>query len=470
MGTPRSFLRLACALALLTLVLATPAMSASRMWIGFQDDPNLRWNDHRPSAREQTVAEHATMLRTWAYWPYIAPQEPTDATDSDDPAYRFNDLDEFVRQAQIHGQEVLITLWGTPGWANGDKGPNRLPTNVGTFQQFAFAVAHRYNGRRPGFPYVRFYSIWNEPNLGQFLAPQFSGKKDVGPQLYTKIYRAGYAGVKAGSPQAFVGVGETSPRGHDKHVNGIQDSNSPGHFAQLVAQQKPAIRFDAWAHHPYVPLGVAPLAPARYPNVTLSNLGLFETNLRTYFKRKSVPIWITEYAHETRPDEPKGVTYAQQASYAKIALATAAKLPDVQMFVWFVLRDDPTSTWQSGFIRANGALKPGFSTFSKAAAGYDARNAVFNVAPGRRVGQLRFGVRELAVHMTSTERVGISYQVFDKGRLIVAGGPDSALGVDDWVGFTPVLTPVHKHTYVIKIVAGNIHGDFANRTLTLITR
>ena len=66
--------------------------------------------------------------------------------------------------------------------------------------------------------------------------------------------------------------------------------------------------------------------------------------------------------------------------------------------------------------------------------------------------------------MTSTERVGISYQVFDKGKLIVAGGPDSALGVDDWVGFTPVFTPVHKHTYIIKIVAGNIHGDFAHRT------
>ena len=107
------------------------------MWIGFQDDPNLRWNDHRPSAREQTVAEHATMLRTWVYWPYVAPTQPTDPTDSDDPAYNFKDIDEFVRQAQIHGQEVLLTLWGTPNWANGGKGPNQLPTNIGAFRQFA---------------------------------------------------------------------------------------------------------------------------------------------------------------------------------------------------------------------------------------------------------------------------------------------------------------------------------------------
>src|SRR4051812_39780641 len=410
MGSPRMFLRLLGALALVALALATPTLGASRMWIGFQDDPNLRWNDHRPSAREQTVAEHATMLRTWVYWPYVAPTQPADPTDSEDPAYNFKDIDEFVRQAQIHGQEVLLTILGTPNWANGGKGPNHLPTNIGTFRQFCFAVAERYDGNEPGFPFVRFYSIWNEPNLSQFLAPQFVGKQDVGPRLYAQAYRAGYAGLKAGSPTALVAAGETSPRGHDKHVEGIQDSNSPGHFAQLLAQQRPAIKFDAWAHHPYVPLGVSPLAPARYPNVTLSNLGLFETNLRTYFKRKSVPIWITEYAHETRPDEPKGVTYAQQASYAKIALTAAAKLPDVQMFVWFVLRDDQTSTWQSGFIRENGGLKPGFSTFAKSAAGYDARNAVFAVAPGKRVGTLRFGVRELAAHMTSVERVGISYQ------------------------------------------------------------
>jgi hypothetical protein len=466
---PRTLVRLAAALALLAMALATPAFGAARMWIGFQDDPNLRWNDHRVSAREQTVAEHATMLRTWVFWPYVAPTQPADPTDSDDPAYNFKDLDEFVRQAQIHGQEVLLTIWGTPPWANGGKGPNVLPTNIGAFQQFCYAVAHRYNGHTPGFPYVRFYTIWNEPNLQQFLSPQFSGSKDVGPANYAKVYRAGYAGVKAGSPAAFVGTGETSPRGHDKHVNGIQDSNSPGHFAELLAQQKPAIKFDAYAHHPYVPLGVAPLAPQRYPNVTLYNLGLFETKLQQYFHKKSVPIWITEYAHETRPDEPKGVTYAQQAQYIQIALKAAAKIPEVQMFVWFVLRDDPTSTWQSGTIRANGTLKPGFAAFAKAALPLDARNEIFTVKPKVPVGILRFGVRELAVHMTLTERVGISYQIFDKGKLVSQGAPDSALGFDDWVQFKPNLVPKKGHTYVIKITAGNIHGDFAHRVLTLYT-
>ena len=46
------------------------------------------------------------------------------ATDSFDPAYKFGDVDEFVRNAQVRGLEVLITLWGTPTWANGGKKPN----------------------------------------------------------------------------------------------------------------------------------------------------------------------------------------------------------------------------------------------------------------------------------------------------------------------------------------------------------
>ena len=50
---------------------------------------------------------------------------PASATDPFDPAYTFGDVDEFVRNAQERGVEVLITLWGTPGWANGGQKPQR---------------------------------------------------------------------------------------------------------------------------------------------------------------------------------------------------------------------------------------------------------------------------------------------------------------------------------------------------------
>ena len=52
------------------------------------------------------------------------------------------------------------------------------------------------NGRKhQGYPAVRFWSIWNEPNLNQFLAPQYDGKgKIVSAANYAKLYRAAYAG------------------------------------------------------------------------------------------------------------------------------------------------------------------------------------------------------------------------------------------------------------------------------------
>src|SRR2546423_690535 len=164
-----------CRLTLLAAVfaaLATASASASaapRMWVGFQDDPNFRWNPNRVQAFDQAQQANATIVRTTVYWSKIAPARPANAVDSFDPAYRFDDLDEFVRNAQLHGMEVMLTIWGTPDWANGGKGQNRVPDNYGDLTAFATAVASRYNGTHPGMPFVRYYGVWNESNLNQFL-------------------------------------------------------------------------------------------------------------------------------------------------------------------------------------------------------------------------------------------------------------------------------------------------------------
>jgi hypothetical protein len=140
------------------------------------------------------------------------------------------------------------------------------------------------------------------------------------------------------------------------------------------------------------------------------------------------------------------------------------------MFIWFVLRDSPTSTWQSGFVREDGTLKPGFSAFATAAKPLDARNAVFTVKAGAPVGNLRFPVRELARHMNIGDVVGISYEVFDGTRKIVSGSPATTVAHDDWVTFKPLFTPARNRTYQVRLRAGNIHGDYVNRVLTLISK
>ena len=187
-------------------------------------------------------------------------------------------------------------------------------------------LATRYNGRT-GHGSVSLWSVWNEPNLQLFLTPQFAGKKIVGPANYAKLFKAAYAGIKAGNPLAKVAIGETSARGRDKPLPGVSATIAPGTFAHLLSQVK-GLKFDAWAHHPYpTSPNLPPMQKVRYPNVTLSTMSQFEKDLAKWFHRP-VPIWITEYGHETKPAEPHGVTLAQQAAYAKQALNVREEGPE----------------------------------------------------------------------------------------------------------------------------------------------
>ena len=312
-------------LLLLAAVAPATAISAPRMPVGFQDDPSFRWRDDRLTNFDNAATTSATIIRSTAYWSRIAPARPTNATDPFDSGYHFEDIDELVRNATRRGMTVLLTIFGTPGWANGDRGENHAPTKMSDLQDFAKALASRYSGRFPGYPYIGYYSVWNEPNLAEFLAPAYQGGKPVSPGVYAQMAQAAIAGIKAGNPRALVGVGETSPRGRQKPLgsSSTQDTIAPGLFAQLVAKAVPNLKFDAWAHHPYSGLGQGPFAKVAFPNVNLPQIPAFDKKLQQWFKRKlPVKIWITEYGFETKPGEPKGVTNAQQAAYAKQTFAT----------------------------------------------------------------------------------------------------------------------------------------------------
>jgi len=151
----------------------TSASAAEKMWFGFQDDPTLRWRDDRVAMFDRVQQFNASVVRTTVYWSRTAPTRPANATNSFDRAYHFNDLDEFVRNAESRGIAVMLTIWGTPSWANGGKGQNIAPTHTSDLTNFARAVASRYNGTHPGLPFVQFYGVWNESNLQQFLSPEY---------------------------------------------------------------------------------------------------------------------------------------------------------------------------------------------------------------------------------------------------------------------------------------------------------
>lgn len=460
--------------ACLAAIVLTPAAAAAaaRMYVGFQDDPSFRFRETRESNLDLAQAARATVIRTQVTWSQVAVTRPASPADPFDPAYdRLSDVDELVRSAQRRGMEVLLTIYGTPGWANGGKRPNIAPTRMSDLTDFAKALAARYSGRYRGYPYVRFFSVWNEPNLNQFLTPQFNTRdQSVGPAIYARIYRAAYTGIKAGNSRALIGIGETSARGHDRPVRTVQDSHSPGRFVELVARADRRLRFDAWAVHPY-PFTPAqpPTARVRLPNMSLTQVPEFQKLVDKAFRRRSTPIWVTEYSHETRPGEPRGVPYSKQASYARQALAIAKRTPAIKMFLWFVFRDDPSDPWQSGLLDEAGARKPAFATFAAAAATVDARNAIAYVKAGRRNPSVRVSTLELAGRSGPGAVVGMTYRVFFKGRLMVVKQPTATIDSQGWITVPLSFTPQAKRSYALSLEIGDASGNQIRRTLTLVS-
>jgi Glycosyl hydrolase catalytic core len=78
-------------------------------------------------------------------------------------------------------------------------------------------------------------------------------------------------------------------------------------------------------------------------------------------------IWITEYGYQTNPpDRAFGVTYARQALYLRQAYGYARRHPRVDMFLWFLLRDEARlDRWQSGLMTAAGRRKTAYAAFTR---------------------------------------------------------------------------------------------------------
>jgi hypothetical protein len=460
------------ALSLLVAVLLVPAATAAdSMWVGFHDDPELRFDGTRTAAMDLARTNESRILRSLVEWHKIAPTRPANASDPFDPAYKFDDLDEYVRNAQLRGLEVLLTLWGTPQWANGGQKPQALPRNMADFQNFARAVASRYSGRFSGYPFVRFYSVWNESNLATFLVPQYDARgRIVSPRNYARLAAAGYAGVKAGNARGLVAIGETSSHGRDKKRPGLTDTVAPATFMKGIAAANPRLKFDAYAHHPYpFPVNQKPTQLVRYPNVTLKSMPRFEKDLDTAFRRKNIKIWITEYGNETKPGEPKGVSEAQQAAYIPQALAMARADARVQMFVWFVMEDNPGSLWQSGIYRDNGSAKPAQPRFARAARPLDMVNGKVTVKGGTRNPNLTVYLREYCANNVTGTTVGYTMRAFQGTRLLTVRQGTAPLGIDCTIPLRVTgLTVAKGRSYRVTVDANTLTTSQLSRIITVV--
>jgi hypothetical protein len=442
--------------------------AAPRLYVGFLDDEAFRWESSRRASLDRAQRQGATVIRTIVNWSFAAPREPWRPSDPFAPEYRLHDVDELVRNAEQRGMEVVLTIWGTPGWANGGRRPNVAPTDPNSLRDFAHALAERYSGRYHGYPFVRFYTVWNEPNAGHFLSPQFDARgRPVAPRTYAALVAAAYEGIKSASPEALVGIGETAARGHDHPKRRVQDSESPARFARLVSSAAPDLKFDAWAHHPYPRTDrTHPGAHQRWPAVGFASLGRFDTALGRWFGRTNVPLWITEFAYRTSPEIPGAAPYNLQATYLSRALALARAQPRVEMLVWFVFRDAPGEPWQSGLVDQYGQAKPALARFAAASLS-TASELEVTADPASLVHAFRVSALELRSQVAAGARVAIRYIITTCGRVVSGGYWESRMGADGWVPVTAAFKLTPGATYRLGLHIEAVNGGQVERQVAL---
>jgi hypothetical protein len=321
-----------------------PASASPRVQYGIQDDA---WLQDGPGTLDHRLdfvqALGVTTVRFGIHWDKVAPTRPARALASNDPAYRWSNVDAILQGLQARGISPLVTLYGTAPWANGGQKPNVAPTSSTTFADFAYAAAKRY-------PFVRKWTIWNEPNQRLSLA-------NTTPVLYVqRLLNPAYAAIHRANHRALVAGGVTAPRGN---------RGGFGPLAWVRGMAAAHAKLDAYAHNPYAtrPLESPFVGACLYCDViSMANLNRLVTEVRRDFGSKQ--IWLTEYGYQTNPPDAFGVSPNAQAQFVSEAALRAYQLPGVTTLIQFLLRDEPDlARFQSGLFTVRGVAKPAYDAF-----------------------------------------------------------------------------------------------------------
>jgi len=345
-GTIRARVTLsAVLLAVLVCVAAPTAVASKNVRYGIQDDAWLEYGPGKLNQRLETFKRLGVpLVRFTLHWNEIATRRPAHPNSPRDPAYDWRQSDRVLRGLRRFGLTPVVTLVGTPAWANGGRAPSYAPPHPRDFRAFARAAATRYR-------WIRYWLIWNEPNEHLWLRPTKAA-------IYIQhLLNPAYEAIHAVIPHAMVGGGETAPRG------GL------GGVAPVVWLHGMALahaKLDAYTHHPY------PLSPIETPSshgcrncpsITMATLPKLLILVRRYFGSK--PVWLTEYGYQTNPpDTFLGVSLQRQATLLNLAAMRAWRLPRVTMLIQYLYRDEVSlSRFQTGLVFADSKPKPSLKGF-----------------------------------------------------------------------------------------------------------
>ncbi len=298
----------------------------------------------------------ATAVRLTITWRDVAPvTRPTEFHPKDpaDTAYNWTYPDRAITMALANGLTPLVDVLEAPAWAGGKK------VNASALGEFATAITSRYSGTFEDLPRVKYWMVWNEPNLSVYLAPQVAGKKLVGAARYRGMVNAFASAAHAVRRDNMVVAGLVAPFTFNK---------DPGPLKFMKAVLSARTEFDIWAVHPYTSGGPRHHA-VKSTDVSLGDLPRARSALNTAVRARHVvsthrvQLWITEFSWDSKPPDSKGVPLTLEAQWVSEALFRAWQA-GVSMFTWFLLTDDlAPSPYQSGLYFHNGKPKPALTAF-----------------------------------------------------------------------------------------------------------
>ena len=323
----------------------------------------------------------ATIVRLVLRWGSVAPVDPNSTFRGDDPGdvqYNWSNFDQQVTGAVKQGLAPIVDILGAPAppWATARASVGgAYKPNPQQLALFARAAAQRYSGQYQGLPRVRYWQLWNEPNLAWMLRPQFVGKTLVSPETYRGMLNAFADAVHSVHADNSVIAGGTAPF---TSRAGKQSSWGPGPLLfmrtllclskQLAPTCHQRAKFDIWAHDPYTEGG-----PSHHSgladDVSLVDLprmrAVLDAAVRAghVLSRQKMRFWVTEFSWDTNPPDENGVPVALETRWISEALYTAWKA-GVSLLTWFLIGDQPHShPYQSGLYFNGGEPKPSLRSF-----------------------------------------------------------------------------------------------------------
>jgi hypothetical protein len=307
-----------------------------------------------------------TMVVTPISWPAVAPKREPASWNSADPGdahYKWSRVDRQVKALVKSGLQPVFFVADAPIWARLVRGSPISAPQPAKLQQFMRAAAQRYSGKYRGLPRVRYWQIWNEPNISLYFIPQVSGGKLVSPDLYRNMVNAAADAIHGVAPSNVVIAGSTAPfRDVTPNVQALDKDWGPLKFMRRVLCLNDAggpicndkVSFDVWATHPYTSGGPTHHAALPY-DVSLGDLPKMAATLRAGVRAGHVKsagrirFWANEFSWDSKPPDkcspPMSLLkrWIPEAFYRMWANG-------VDMIAWFQLMDQPRSVsfYQSG--------------------------------------------------------------------------------------------------------------------------